>query len=361
MKQVLGIVAGVMVFAAGSARGQTSNQPGHIRTTPSIPMRTGFTQPIRTSAGDLSRLVPGGGGRFHGTVFPAYITTGTSLSVTGDGLLVSLNGGLANQLGFNTIPGNAYGWRQGSTTCIAVPDANVVLANLPANVQRQLKVLRGADYGWNYDVICAPGRKHSYPSYGYGYGWYPSGYTYYRAGQYSAGQPLTNTNGWSSLGQPGTQQPVSIQPTEPPEPIEVARVALVIGDLEVAEQQYREHLAENPDDSAALREFALVMFEAERTEDGFAALRKAYRDDPDLAGDPLDLRDFGFDGERTRRLMTKISPIANRLKTSSGWLSLAAVLQWQGKDRAAVRMLDRAEDIGLDSEIVTAFRAKLES
>jgi cytochrome c-type biogenesis protein CcmH/NrfG len=134
-----------------------------------------------------------------------------------------------------------------------------------------------------------------------------------------------------------------------------------MGDLDVAEDQYRAHLQEHPDDSEALREYALVMFDAEKVDEGFAALRKAYRDDPSLAAKPLDLREFGFDGPRTRRLMAKISPVANRIGTSSGWLTLAAVLQWQGKARAAERMIDNAEDVGLEPEIVTAFRTELAS
>ncbi len=378
-RDMIGLFIGVISMAVGVAAAQHS--PGQVRTglqTPirtglQTPIRTGFQTPLRTTAGSYGGLTPGvGSSVFHGgRYFPSYYyTSGTSLSINGDGFSVSLNGGLAGglagQLGYSTIAGNAYGGYYGnSTTCVAVQDADAVLANLPANVLNQVTVLRGADYGWDYDVICLPdsgGYYTNYPryGYGYGYGWYPPGNTYYRSGQSVANA----TSGWGRLSQPNTSSAATqapAQPVEPPTAIEVARVSLALGNLESAEEQYRKHLKENPDDSQALREFALVMFDAERPEEGFAAMRKAYRDDPELASKPMNLRAYGFDGPRIRRLMGKVSPAANSIKSSSGWLSLAVVLQGQDKARAARRMLDKAEALGLDIEIVTALRTKLDS
>jgi tetratricopeptide (TPR) repeat protein len=373
-REMIGLfVVGVISMTVGVAAAQ--HHAGQVRTGLQTPIRTGFQTPLRTTAGNYGRLTPQTGSGFHrgGGYFPSYYYgSGTSLGFNGDGFSVSLNGGLAGQLGYSTIAGNAYGSYYSnsygnsygtSTTCVAVQDANVVLSNLPTNVRDQTTVLRGADYGWDYDVICLPesgGYNNNYPRYGYGYGWYPPGNTYYRSGQSVANA----TNGWGRLSQPNagstaTQTPA--KPAVPPTAIEVARVSLALGNLDSAEEQYRKHLKENPDDSQALREFALVMFDAERPEEGFAALRKAYRDDPELASKPMNLRAYGFDGPRIRRLMGKVSPASNRIKSSSGWLALAVVLQGQGKDRAARRMLDKAEALGLDAEIVTALRAKLDS
>ena len=368
-RDMIGLFIGVISLAAAAAAAQ--NHPGQVRTGFQTPVRTGFQMPLRTSAGNFGSLTPQSGSGFYsgGRYFPSYYySSGTSLSINGDGFSVSLNGGLAGQLGYSTIAGNAFGSSYGgydgnSTTCVAVQDANAVLANLPTNVRDQTTVLRGADYGWDYDVICLPdsgGYYYNYPRYGYGYGWYPPGNTYYRSGQ-----PVANaTSGWGRLSQPNAGSAASqspAKPAEPPTALEVARVSLALGNLESAEEQYRKHLKANPDDSRALREFALVMFDAERPEEGFAAMRKAYRDDPELAARPMNLRGYGFDGPRIRRMMGKISPAANRIKSSSGWLALAVVLQGQGKDRAARRMLDKAEALGLDAEIVTALRAKLDS
>lgn len=352
--RTIGIFLSVVSLAAIPASAQ--NEPGQIRTSTGIPMRTGIGQPMRTSTGgpSLVPLQPGLG-------YPAYYNgygygSGSSLSVNGDGYSINVNGSLAQTLAYNTWSGSSFGFGHGSDTCLAVDNADAILPNLPAYVRDHATVLRGEDYGWSYDVICLPGGggwHGGYPS--YGYGWYPTGYTYYPVGQSN----IAATSGWNSLSQ--TQQQIPPQPVTPPEAIDIARVALVLGNLDSAEEQYRIHLNEHPDDSAALREFALVMFEADRVDDGFAALRKAYRDQPELAIKPLDLGQFGFDGPRTRRLMAKVSPVANNLKTSSGWLALTALLQWQGKDRAAIRMLEKAEAMGLESEIVTPFRSDLTS
>jgi len=347
--QSIAILLGALALAAMPASAQ--NQPGQIRSTSAIPMRTGFSQPIRTTSGDYTRLTPGVG-NYPGTYYPFYGASGTSLHVSGDGYSINVNGSLARQLASNVWTGSSFGFGHGSSNCIAVTDADSVLPNLPAYIRDHATVLRGEDYGWSYDVICYPGGG----GWRGGYGWYPAGYTYYPVGQSNI---VNATTGWNTLNQPATQVPP--QPVTPPEAIDIARVALVLGNLDAAEQQYRIHISEHADDSAALREFALVMFEADRADDGFAALRKAYRDDPTLASRPLDLRQLGFDGSRTRRLMAKVSPVANDLKTSSGWLALTALLQWQGKDRAAIRMLDKAEAMGLESEIVTPLRTDLTS
>lgn len=365
---MIAMISGLVTLAITPAWAQ--NQPGQIRTSTGVPMRTGFGQSPQTTAGNLFGVIPGSGQTHHGSSFPAYITTGTSININGDGFSIGLNGSLAQQLGFNTYSGNTFGsgsygsGHYGSGTCVSVPDANSVLINLPQNVRDLTTVLYGVDYGWSYDVICLPssyGHGGAYGGRGYsgfGYGWSPPGNTYYLNG-YPA---PTQTAGWGTLGQPNmTAPPPPAQPVEPPTAIELARFALATGELEAAEQQYREHIKEHTDDSQALREFALTMFELERPDEGFAAIRKAYRDQPELAAMPLDLRRFGFDGSRTRKLMGKVSPTANRLETSSAWLALAVLLQGQDKDRAAARMIDKAEAAGLDPEIVSRFRTKFKS
>lgn len=354
----VGVVTGLAVLA--SAQG-ISERPGTIRTHTSTPIRTGMSGNLRTSAGDLSRVVPGTGLTRGGFYLPAYYTTGTSINIHGDGWDISVNGGLANQLGWSSWYGNRYGFghRSGWSTnaCIIVPDADEFLSSLPENVRDDVHVLRGADYGWDYDILCVPRWTSNgwvYVPVGYGYGWYPSGYTYRDGRMY-----VNETADWGRLGAPATRRDEPAEQLPPPEPLDLARIGLMIGDLDAAEAQYRAHLTAHPDDSEALREYGLVMLEAERVDEGFAAMRKAYRDKPELADVPLDLRSLGFDGARVRRLMGRVSPVANEIETASGWLTLASLLQSQGKTRAANRMLDKAEAKGLDEPIVRSLRTAL--
>lgn len=329
------------------------------RSTMGPPVRTGIQgQQLRVTNSPLTRsaLTSPNYGYRHWT--PGYGWSGVSLQVQGDGWSLNVNGNLANELAGNHWGGHAY-HGHGNGGCIVVPDADTVLPDLPGWVRDRAHVLHGSDYGWNYDIICFPrwnGRSWVYVPIGRGYGYYPSGY-YYRDGGYS----VAETNGWGTLGSPSStqQQQQTLPPPEPPKAIDIARLGVVLGDLRSAEAQYRVHLGENPEDSEALREFGLVMLEQGRAVEGFSAIRKAYRDRPDLTRTPLPLQDLGFDGPRTRALMGLVSPEANALKSSSGWLTLAVLLQAQEKPPLALKMVERAAELGLEQPVADAFRTAL--
>lgn len=342
------LVAGL----AGSAWAQQQ------RTTMGPPVRTGLQgQQLRVTNSPLSRSTPTS--PVHGYRYwsPGYGWSGTSLQVEGDGWSFNVNGNLASELAGSRWGGHSH-HALGNGGCIVVPDADTVLPNLPSWIRDRAHVLHGSDYGWGYDVICLPrwnGQSWVYVPIGYGYGYGASGY-YYRDGGYS----VNETAGWGTMNSPsGGQQQQTLPPPEPPKTIDIARLGVVLGDLPSAEAQYRMHLGENPQDSEALREFGLVMLEQERVDEGFAAIRKAYRDRPELARTPLPLGELGFDGARTRALMGIVSPEANELKSSSGWLTLAVLLQSQEKSGLALRMVERAAERGLEPPVADAFRSAL--
>lgn len=346
-----------VMLIAGSAGSAWAQQQ---RATMGPPVRTGIQgQQLRVTNSPLTRSTPTSPAHGYRYWQPGYGWSGVSLQVEGDGWSLNVNGNLANELaGDRWGTGHTY-HGHGNGGCIVVTDANDVLPTLPSWLRDRVHVLHGSDYGWTYDVICFPrwnGNSWVYMPIGYGYGYYPSGY-YYRDGGYS----VYETSGWGTMStpSPSNQQQQTLPPPEPPKPIDVARLGVMLGDLPSAEAQYRTHLGENPEDSEALREFGLVMLEQERVDEGFAAIRKAYRDRPELARTPLPLADLGFDGARTRALMSAVSPVANQLKTSSGWFTLAVLLQSQEKPSLAMKMLDRAEPLGLDKPVADAFRATL--
>ncbi|MCL4219936.1 MAG: tetratricopeptide repeat protein [Phycisphaerales bacterium] len=330
------------------------------RTTMGPPVRTGIPgQQLRVTNSPLTRSTttsPMNGYRYWQ---PGYGWSGVSLQVEGDGWSLNVNGNLANELAYNRWGTGHAHHGYGNGGCMVVPDADDVLPTLPSWLRDRVHVLHGSDYGWTYDVICFPrwnGNSWVYVPIGYGYGYYPSGY-YYRDGGFS----VYETSGWGTMSSPssGQQQQQTLPPPEPPRPIDIARLGVVLGDLQSAEAQYRIHLRENPGDSEALREFGLVMLEQGRVDEGFAAIRKAYRDRPELARAPLPLADLGFDGARTRALMGTVSPAANQLKTSSGWFTLATLLQAQDKGAQALKMIERAAEQGLEQPVADTFRSVL--
>ncbi len=343
-----------VILIAGLAGSAWAQQQ---RTTMGPPVRTGIQgQQLRSTNSPLTRSTPGSPVHGYRQWTPGYGWSGVSLQAEGNGWSLNVNGNLANELAGNRW-GTSHG--QGNGGCIVVPDADEVLPTMPSWLRDRVHVLHGSDYGWDYDIICCPrwnGNNWVFVPVGFGFGSRTSGY-YYHDGGYS----VNETSGWGTINDPSgsQQQQQTLPPPEPPTPLDIARLGVVIGDLPSAEAQYRIHLGENPEDAEALREFGLVMLEQERVDEGFAAIRKAYRDKPDLAGSPLPLAGLGFDGARTRALMGIVSPVANQLKTSSGWFTLAVLLQAQEKNGLAMKMLDRASAQGLEQPVADAFRATL--
>lgn len=358
-RSLIAVVAVLGIAAGAGAQQQRTSTGQHVRTGLPGQQRTTTGQTLRPQQG----AYPSGGNRYY---YPGYGWSGTSLHIDGNGWELHLNGNLANQLAsysWGTGQGHWGSYGSGEAGCVAVLNADVFLSDLPNWLRDRAQVLRGSDYGWDYDIVCFPrwnGNSWVYVPLGYGYGWYPSGYTYRDGRIY-----MNETVGWGTLGNQSTsgQQQQQAQavaaPVEPPKPIDVARIGLVVGDLQSAETQYRIHLKENPEDSEALREYGLVMLESDRADEGFAAIRKAYRDKPELAETPLELGALGFDGNRTRQLMGIVSPEANQLKTASAWLTLSVMLQAQEKNGLAQKFLKKAEGEGLDKPIVDALQAKL--
>ncbi|GAB4382567.1 MAG: hypothetical protein Kow0022_00380 [Phycisphaerales bacterium] len=358
-----------LALLLGLASGALAQQ----RASTGQPVRTGLPGQVqRTTMGQTLRPLPGSysfnGNRYTGA---GLGWSGTSLHIDGNGWELHLNGSLANVLAsYSWGTGRGYlgpysGLGYGSPACVAVFNADEFLRDLPSWLRDRAHVLRGADYGWDYDIVCFPrwnGSSWVYVPLGTGYGWYPSGYSYRDGRIY-----VDETAGWGTLatGSTADRSGASGAPdaaaasVEPPKPIDVARISLVMGDLKSAEAQYRVHLKEHPADSEALREYGLVMLESDRADEGFAAIRKAYRDKPELAETPIDLASLGFDGNRVRHLMGIVSPEANQLKSASAWLTLSVMLQAQGKDGLALKFLKKASGQGLDKPIVDAMEARL--
>jgi hypothetical protein len=103
---------------------------------------------------------------------------------------------------------------------------------------------------------------------------------------------------------------------------------------------------------------ALALIDANRVEEGIAAMRLAYERDPQLANIPVPQDVFG-PSDDLRRNLNRVSMFANRVNTASAWLALAVLMQTEGRPHPAARMLDRAEQAGLSAEVSSAVRAAL--
>jgi len=171
-------------------------------------------------------------------------------------------------------------------------------------------------------------------------------------GQYSPG--IVETPGEIETGEepPVIQSPVLTLG-------ERARTELGIGDPELAAALYREHLDTEPGDVEAMRALGLAQLKCGRYEDAASWVLQAYATDPVLAERPLGVWIAGDSVLAMRRLRVEALKHAGRANTPGACLVVVVLMQGEGKAEAAMKMLERAEALGLDAAVVSAMRASL--
>ncbi|GJM18373.1 MAG: hypothetical protein DHS20C14_05860 [Phycisphaeraceae bacterium] len=162
----------------------------------------------------------------------------------------------------------------------------------------------------------------------------------------------------------GQLSPGYSPPIPEPEPVvltlmEEAGLELGFGEAERAITLYSQHLDADPEDMAAVRGLGVALVAVGRGEDAAATIRYAYVTDPALAGEPLGAWIAGDDARDLRRLVTDAVKHANRNDSASAWLTVAVLMQAEGRLAVALKMLDRAEERGLDLEVARAMRGAL--
>jgi tetratricopeptide (TPR) repeat protein len=197
-----------------------------------------------------------------------------------------------------------------------------------------------------------------YPLYGYpffGGSWYGYGF------HYGAWRSIPRDyRQWTVVGP--VNQEFQGGPAEP-EPWTVYETAvywMMEGDAEQAVEWYRAHLDENPDDLLAMREYAAAMLEAGRTLDAVAVMAYAYDLAPGLSGRAMDPGLWDGSPLRLRRSVVQAVRAAHAAGTGHAWLLVAVLMQAEGRDAVALRMVDRALEMGLNPAIGERLRRELE-
>jgi hypothetical protein len=204
------------------------------------------------------------------------------------------------------------------------------------------------------------------PYYG---GWvYRCGYPYYTGlygypyGSYYV-YPSYMQDAFPVMQQPMMQPPAPEPPAQaqqPPTDIEAALHDLQAGQFDAAITRLRRHLKTHLDDASAMRMLAVAMLEAKHFDDAVAMLRQAYRTEPQLSLDPIDAGQLGMDGTELRRQVSSAVLFAHRANSGSAWLTVAVLMQAEGRAQLAASMLTRAEKQGLEAEILTSMKAALQ-
>ncbi len=120
----------------------------------------------------------------------------------------------------------------------------------------------------------------------------------------------------------------------------------------------RGYVDSHPDEPDAARGLALALIDARRTKEGVELMADVYAKHPTLAADPLPDDAVGPEYE-LRDLVVRTVEHAHSAKSASAWLTVAVLMQAQGRVDQALKMIDRADSAGLAADVSAAMRSAL--
>lgn len=141
--------------------------------------------------------------------------------------------------------------------------------------------------------------------------------------------------------------------------IELARLAMGDGEPDEAMAWYRSHLDANPLEFGVMREYAVAMLEAGRPLDAVALMGYAYGSAPGLSSVRMDEGLWGGSPLRMRASVVDAVRFAQRSPSGNSWLLVAVLMQAEGRDDVALKMLERAVGQGLDPFVADRVRLAL--
>ena len=205
-----------------------------------------------------------------------------------------------------------------------------------------------------YPAFCYPPVYYSYPFWG-GWSYYPEVYDSAAYSSYSGYAPAMSP----APAAPAPTYQATPQPVTPSNDRELGDTYMQAGDTQAATKAYRQHLAAHPKDALAMRGLATALIEQSEFRDGAAMMSLAYNTDPSLSTAPLGPGVYSGGAAELRDNVTRVSLYANRVKTPSAWLTLAVLMQAEGRTAVARSAIDKAEAAGLDRAVADRFRSSL--
>lgn len=328
-----GVPAATPGFRPSTSSGFTPMRVGPfpgVINTPGTPTQLPSNTPSHPGGGDRGRSGPGRGGSGNG--IPGAV-------------------------------GADVGGAHGESDVIIIPRTASGLNFNAAFHGDRLKL--GLHLGLNDNCFVVPGHHH-HDHFPFFSGFYP---WWYAAGAYDL------YNGWYNYGYPtvqGTyadistaqqpQAPAPAAPSEAAHPVterEVGDLYLRSGESRSAATSYRAYLKKNPQDGMVMRSLGMALFESGQTKEAVATIAMAYRVEPSLAENPFPADVLAGGAEEVRTNIRKASVYANKTKGAAEWLTVAVLMQAEGRDDLARTMLDRASAAGLDPALALRLRQAL--
>ncbi len=204
----------------------------------------------------------------------------------------------------------------------------------------------------SHDLLHRSRQHRIFNSY-YGLPYYNSYGSYGRYGYYEPVYAIGPT--YVSQPAPPPPPPPAVV-TEPQTPYEEGLGHLWRDEIDDAIRVLNGVVLDDDANGEAQRMLALALISKGRVADGVAMMRAAYDNDPALAREPIETVILGVKSERILgRLVRRVSMHANKVESASGWLTLGALMQAQGRPERAGMMLKRAVDAGLERSMGEAF------
>jgi len=138
-----------------------------------------------------------------------------------------------------------------------------------------------------------------------------------------------------------------------------AMMAVASGRVQEAADGLGPMVAADPEDASARRLLGLALIELGEVERGIELVGSAYSLDPGLVGVPIDAVLYENEGGRLRDLVTDVVRHANRRPSAEAWLTVAVLMQAEGREGRALRMVVKAERLGLDPMLVGMLEGEL--
>lgn len=161
-------------------------------------------------------------------------------------------------------------------------------------------------------------------------------------------------------GMPGVQGPLAgnLDPEADLTGFEKAGNRLYDGKPDEAVVLLRAYTQAHQGDAEAARALALALLDARRTREGVEMMAQVYERTPSLASSPIPPDAVGSEHE-LRDLVARVVEHAHKTNTSGAWLTVAMLMQAEGRVDLAFKMIERADGRALDPALSTAMRTAL--
>ncbi len=242
-------------------------------------------------------------------------------------------------------------------TSAAIASANTTIANRSIDFTGNF---RTDDLGIKFDSGCDLGHSNCtttcYPRSPY---WWPYYYGYYGNRYYSSPVVQGPYPVFYSVPTNATPQQTATEAPPPPAPIELITRLLAADNAEDAVRLAREALRADAENAELMRALAIALIEDKRLKEGIAVMGLAYQTAPNLAFAPLTSQPFAGDQRRMRDAVVRCVTYAHRSNSPSAWVTVTVLMQGEGRDEPARRMLERAQTKGLTDEVAVPLRQAL--